>query len=643
MKELVGTTDQKVGEKLLSLPRPTPFVDWAATSAWLSHCDKNHISQFSSSRMERLRSLKSFRVIDARKRCVVTAPVDCKFAALSYVWGRADNFLQATTKNINTLGVEGSLIGEAKLPATIDDAIDVCCSLNIPFLWVDRMCILQDEAEDVKAIHLKIMGDIYSLSYVTLAALAGDNADYGLPGTCRSGREPLWCGKIQGMYLLEKADGYETLLANSKWQTRGWTFQEAILASRLLLFSDKMVFYECHHKLVIEDQDNAYNPVSIPSDMVKAQLPIGSYNSLVQAYTKRQLTHKSDILNAFSGILHTVYGSQHLCGLPFDGFSRAILWKTADGKYPLRYEPPMSYLPSWSWCSTVNEILLQEGDYDQYGHISASLAQWAVASFKDKKPSLTILPNVSKENLVELRWSFGIEIFARRAVLIAWKEGCFPGEVPNELVTNNTWEEYDDIINKRWNILTDMCDEAHGLQGGFMTQNWKRIQVAISPDHFQTLLNNSCIVVYTQSQQASIRMRERDQDYVLLRNKENHIIGWLQPGSVNWERLSQIHHEQDYVELHVLALSIPAIIQNLGGPDIPIFQTTSEPELTNWSDSKGRSMLFISSPMRNVREFQINLMVVWTDKGISRRVALGRSYLKTWVEFKPEFHFYILA
>ncbi|KAF2092486.1 heterokaryon incompatibility [Rhizodiscina lignyota] len=74
-----------------------------------------------------------------------------RYVALSYVWGDAvhSSKLRASRSNITDLHVLGSLKSE-HLPATIEDAITICKRLDQRFLWVDSLCVVQDDAVDQK-------------------------------------------------------------------------------------------------------------------------------------------------------------------------------------------------------------------------------------------------------------------------------------------------------------------------------------------------------------------------------------------------------------------------------------------------------------------------------------------------------------
>jgi hypothetical protein len=66
----------------------------------------------------------------------------------------------------------------ALLPAVFSDAIQVCRRLAIPYLWIDALCIIQDDDNDWE-IEATKMATIYGLSAVTLSATMASNASSG--------------------------------------------------------------------------------------------------------------------------------------------------------------------------------------------------------------------------------------------------------------------------------------------------------------------------------------------------------------------------------------------------------------------------------------------------------------------------------
>ena len=68
------------------------------------------------------------------------------YVALSYVWGKDQSGYCTTEGN---LAAHMERIDVAILPQTIQDAIRVTTALGVRFLWVDRLCIVQDSSSDL--------------------------------------------------------------------------------------------------------------------------------------------------------------------------------------------------------------------------------------------------------------------------------------------------------------------------------------------------------------------------------------------------------------------------------------------------------------------------------------------------------------
>jgi hypothetical protein len=67
------------------------------------------------------------------------------------------------------------------MPQTLEDALRVCEHLQEHYLWIDRLCIIQDDAED-KARQISVMDTIYSAARFAIMNTYGNGATYGIPG-----------------------------------------------------------------------------------------------------------------------------------------------------------------------------------------------------------------------------------------------------------------------------------------------------------------------------------------------------------------------------------------------------------------------------------------------------------------------------
>jgi hypothetical protein len=126
------------------------------------------------------------KVIDVRTRTIVRTPPNCRFIALSYVWGVGNHFRASKlSESIHRVLFPRRL---PPLPGTIEDAITAVKRLNERYLWVDSLCINQDDPEE-KATQIKLMERIYRGAYLTLVAAEGCHSDTGLLGVKGGSRD----------------------------------------------------------------------------------------------------------------------------------------------------------------------------------------------------------------------------------------------------------------------------------------------------------------------------------------------------------------------------------------------------------------------------------------------------------------------
>lgn len=94
-------------------------------------------------------------------KCVTVAESGHRCACLSYVWGGAPT-LKALRSNIDELMVEESLeTRHSEIPKTIRNTIGLVEQLGIKYLWVDALCIVQDDTES-KHVQIQAMAGIYA-------------------------------------------------------------------------------------------------------------------------------------------------------------------------------------------------------------------------------------------------------------------------------------------------------------------------------------------------------------------------------------------------------------------------------------------------------------------------------------------------
>jgi hypothetical protein len=343
--------------------------------------------------------LPGFRLIDVYEARLVEITDPCEYFALSYVWGGSQNTgLQTTKRNLDSLRQPSALSREnqnheERLPLTISDAIDLCRNVGQRYLWVDCLCIVQDDLEEkMRLIHG--MGQVYENASLTIFAVSGSNADHGLSGV--RARKIL---RRERIYPINTKAGTVTLklarlplesqIEKSHWNTRGWTYQEQALSERRLYLTAEEAFFVCREvnwregyqkyndmpqtlyegsSLHTEIPDKPFDAhfVRVPDRKDGGPSNWRSFTSAVSVYTRKDLSYPEDALYAFSGIYdrftsigHADPGiiatqGNHLSSFPF-----SLLWYgvhdgvTKTGRRAGIHDVRLS---SWSWASRIGPV-----------------------------------------------------------------------------------------------------------------------------------------------------------------------------------------------------------------------------------------------------------------------------------------------
>ncbi|KAF2141670.1 uncharacterized protein K452DRAFT_204684, partial [Aplosporella prunicola CBS 121167] len=189
--------------------------------------------------------LSDFRVIDVRKRRIVEPREDCRFVALSYVWGARPGpevKRHALCKaRITELQQEGSL---KSLPRTIEDAMSICKRLGEEYLWVDLLCIVQDDQEN-KQRQINSMAWIFSSTVLTIISACGNTMGCPIAGVSQDRQLLQQQTDFSGLQVTSILPDFDELISKTVWHTRGWTYQEAVFSRRKLFFTAAEAWFEC--------------------------------------------------------------------------------------------------------------------------------------------------------------------------------------------------------------------------------------------------------------------------------------------------------------------------------------------------------------------------------------------------------------
>lgn len=312
-----------------------------------------------------------------------------QYAALSYCWGPPqDAKFQSKAFRANLQQLYEKLEFNSLSPI-LKDAIEVTRKLSIPYLWVDCLCILQDDFSDWQR-QCKQMSDIYGKARVTLITTASRTCIQGFLNPARRGLRFPYKSKrrpnVEGYFMMyfthvsSMKDDFgispiETLnndLRSCQWARRGWTFQEEAMAGARIIFGKNGTYIGCGEKM-----SKAKTDETDVSTRTRAGLLPRDDNKLHEAWqdlcdrythlTTSSFTRPTDLLPALSGLCR-LYGDRlchegYIAGHWVTTLYYSLMWTRKYDKPPLLTDLVKSYdrkpfvLPTWS-CLAQGNIYL---------------------------------------------------------------------------------------------------------------------------------------------------------------------------------------------------------------------------------------------------------------------------------------------
>ena len=348
----------------------------ALAARWIENCRQNHVNctpaedHFLPKRLIQIIDEDHWRIVLPRDLC----PRDhIEYVALSHCWGGSTQLLKLTGNN--ELQLRGKMPVET-LPKTFKEAISACLELRFAYLWIDSLCIIQDNVADWQEQAAE-MNLVYGNAVLSLcmagsanpseASFLSRDTDLMLPLSVtlndRYGKETALQMVCEGTF--------ESDIQYSPLRQRGWVLQEWYLAKRSLIFGRMQLWWQCCEELACEtipdgisdnflfkrlEKDIEAMKNKDSNDLVDTSRSIFPWQDLIRQYANTALSEETkDRIIAFSGIA-TVFGKhfnmedQYVAGMWGCHLPQALLWSRS--KESETYRSLEGYkAPSWSWMS----------------------------------------------------------------------------------------------------------------------------------------------------------------------------------------------------------------------------------------------------------------------------------------------------
>lgn len=399
--------------------------------SWIDTCQRTHsiCSQAASSIERRLpKRVISVGATDVTDMHLLetddlTHGAEEPYIALSHCWGTTRTLLSTKA----TVEQWKQKIPFGKLSNTFKDVAKLAQGLGVKYIWIDSICIIQDDKDDWQ-IEAAKMASIYEGAHIVVAATGSINGDIGFlnkrrpfitePGVSPNGepfeiygRETIdhtvfgWGLKSSDVEdVLDPITGGRVVGDPSSYPLlyRAWCFQERVLATRIVHFlKDEMVFecltcMECECGTLRNHEKNALAPSrrflrtgdKYIRQLTDSNFRIEHYGArwaiavdspfflhhelwrdLVVSYSSKQITRRTDCLPAMAGLAVKWSGQlsgRYLAGLWEKDLLNGLRWQPFEKESEDRLADYTA--PSWSWASLHRGVSwgLQSFERDEF-------------------------------------------------------------------------------------------------------------------------------------------------------------------------------------------------------------------------------------------------------------------------------------
>ncbi|UKZ78746.1 hypothetical protein TrVFT333_006491 [Trichoderma virens FT-333] len=329
-----------------------------------------------------------------------------RYCALSYCWGKAtpsSSFYKTTKVNLSS---HENTIPLHKLPTTLRDAIVVARNLGFQYIWIDAICIVQDDEADW-AYEAAKMQHVYAGASLTISTVASSSSEDGLfrlrqtrnsTAVClnyripKAFREYAWqAGSMSPevpdspMYLVACPNILPAmeLSMSGPVHERAWTLQEQMMSTRVLYYGRGTLWWECFDLYASEGQPGPLRLSDYaPWERYETKNAVRGartyqwgdadvfkhWQQLVYDFTGRAMTERRDRLTAIVGLGHAMepfMKSKFVAGVwSGDRLLESLCWEVRVHEQSMRNPQ----FPSWSWASVTAFVLFDlTGHHEAYG------------------------------------------------------------------------------------------------------------------------------------------------------------------------------------------------------------------------------------------------------------------------------------
>jgi hypothetical protein len=228
---------------LTQLFNPSTPEFFALLKEWIRVCDSDH----DQCQRDNVTLTMPTRLIEVGKqlRLVDTRNIEpSRYVALSHCWGHLQEHEKFCTYKRNITQRKAGIQFDA-LPRTFRDAVIVARGISMDYIWIDSLCIIQDDEADWQSEASK-MEQVFSAAYLTIGASSARSSLQGFLADRRPRSVVEVPSDTSGaIYACMDIDDFHEDVELSPLNSRGWVLQERALSRRTVFFTSSQVYWEC--------------------------------------------------------------------------------------------------------------------------------------------------------------------------------------------------------------------------------------------------------------------------------------------------------------------------------------------------------------------------------------------------------------
>jgi Heterokaryon incompatibility protein (HET) len=253
-----------VAGRLPCEPRSQAHFDVITT--WMKNCERTHpncnigvvgdsLADMGQDEVVKLprRVIDVGNLADTGIRLIDSSNIEGQYVALSHRWlADPSKHFKTTRSSIND---HRQQIVFEDLPHTFQDAVTVTRRLGLRYLWIDSLCIIQDDSDDWNEQSM-VMGKIYNESTITIMAATSINSpnhepapegflhrrpNLALPTIEMDYYSRDW--RRDGNWFIRNMDSTRHHSQNLDLLTRGWVLQEHMLSRRKVIYTPDQLLW----------------------------------------------------------------------------------------------------------------------------------------------------------------------------------------------------------------------------------------------------------------------------------------------------------------------------------------------------------------------------------------------------------------